>query len=232
MGRLGPEERRAIEAVAKHFAATLREGDDPPGAYLMLGGRRIAIDIGVLAPPGTGRRAPVKPRLRYDRVALRFVRDLRDRLRPALANGETAILTVRAPILQAGKTVAALEERFRSRRAGGPKTTALQVRFFGNRIGVRVVPNAAHGSEIIVFVHSAGSSPGIVANAAQSLLESLRTRAGNTATEADGARWLILRGASALGDTCRDACTQLSDAAPFEKIVLVGEGGRVETVAG
>ncbi len=113
---------------------------------------------------------------------------------------------------------------------GGDLTRAYLTRD-GRRIGIRFLPNAWRGSEVLAFVHSEGSKPAIIANAAQSLLECLRARAGNTAATIEGKRWLVLLGASALGDAYRDACSQLSDAAPFEKIVLVPEGGRVEVVA-
>lgn len=232
MGALRPEERAAIGAVARHFSATWHEGGDPADAYLTRGGRRIGVEVGNLARRSDGRDAPAKPRLRYDRVALRFVRDLRDRLRPALANGEAAILTIRAPILQAGKTVDALEARLRSRRGGRSGKTELKARAFGNQIGIRLLRNAWRGSEVLAFVHSEGSHPAIIANAAQSLLACLRAKAGSTAAAVEGERWLVLLGTAALGDAYRDACSQLSDPAPFEKIVLVAEGGRVETVAG
>jgi hypothetical protein len=232
VGELRPEIRAAVEAVARHFSATWHEGGDLASAYVTRGGRRIAVEIGILARRSAGRAAPAKPRLRYDRVALRFVRDLRERLRPALANGEAAILTIRAPILQAGKTVDALEKRFRSRRGGSSGKAEMNALDFGNRIGIRFLRNAWRGSEVLAFVHSEGSKPAIIANAAQSLLECMRAKAGSTGAAVAGERWLVLLGASALGNTYRDACLQLSNPAPFEKIVLVAEGGRVEPVAG
>ncbi len=232
MSTLRPEKRGAIDAVAGLFSATWHEGDGRRGAYLRLAGRRVAVEIRTLEPPPTMGDTIAKQRLRYDRVALRFVRDLRTRLIPLLARREAAIVTIRAPILQAGKTVDALEERLRARRAGKAASTELTTRAFGNRIGIRLVHNTGRGSELLGFVHSEGSSPAIIANAVQSLLGYLRPPPGISAAAGKTDRWLILCGATALGDTYRDACSQLSNIAPFEKIVLVAEGGRVETIAG
>lgn len=186
----------------------------------------------MLEPPPTTGDSIAKPRLRYDRVALRFVRDLRGRLLPVLASRQAAIVTIRAPILQAGKTADALEGKFRARRAGKAAIAELTTRVSGNQIGVRLVHNTGRGSELLGFVHSEGSSPAVIANAVQSLLGGLRPRSGTSAAAGKAGRWLILRGASAFGDLYRDACSQLSTVAPYGKIVLVAEGGRVETVAG
>ncbi len=227
MRSLRPEERSAADAVARHFSATWPEG----GTHLKHGGRKIAVAFAALAPRNGGRAPVAKPRLRYDRVALRVIRDLRARLRPLLANGETLILTARAPILQAGKTVNALEERLRSRRAGKSRTAALKARIFGNQIGIRLLPNAGRGSQVLVFVHSEGSKPGVIANAAQCVLECLRAKAGSAGTAAGKERWLILLGPSALAETCRDACAQLSGRSLFAKIVLVADGAKVEALA-
>lgn len=227
MRSLRPEERSAADAVARHFSAAWTEG----GAHLKHGGRKIAVAFAALAPRNGRGTHVAKPRLRYDRVALRFIRDLRARLRPLLANGETLILTARAPILQAGKTVNALEERLRSRRAGKSRAAALKARIFGNQIGIRLVSNAGRGSQVLAFVHSEGSKPGEIANAAQSVLECLRAKAGSARRSAGDERWLILLGPSALAGTYRDACAQLSGAAPFAKIVLVAGGAKVEALA-
>lgn len=225
------DERIAIDAVAKRFSAVWRRGDDPSDACLSMGGRRIGVEIAVLAPSGPARKGAAIPRLRYDRVALRFLRDIRAGLRPVLLDGETALVAIRAPILQSGKTAAALVERVRSRRVSQSRTTEIGVGAFGNRITVRVVRDARGGaSEVIGFVHSAGASPAPILNAAQSLLD--RLRAKGTADAKEGQRWIVLLGETALAKSLRDACLQISRPTGFDKVLLVDARGRVETLAG
>ena len=172
-----------------------------------------------------------KPRLRYDRVALRFIRDLREQLAPQLARREVAIATIRAPILQAGKTLQALEEKFRARRAGNDARTELTSRVFGNRIELRLLHGTGRGSDVLGFVYTEGTRPAVIADAVQSLLVCLRPRS-DIPRSAGADRWLVVRGALAFADAYRDACAQLSNLAPFANVVLVAEDGRVETLGG
>lgn len=233
MSGLGAEARFALEAIAGEFSADWQEGGGAPDAYVTIRGRKIAVEIGLLAPRSAGRGGIVKPRLRYDRVAIRFVRDLRGSLRPYLAGCESALFSIRAPILQAGKTVAVLEEKLRSLRERRVEKTEFQTRFSGNQIRVRVGRSASgRESEVLGFVHSAGSNPAIILNAAQSLLDCLRSKAGAAAVAQGHDRWLVLVGAPALGETYRDACSQLSSPTGFAKILLVSGDSRIETLAG
>src|SRR5262245_3946466 len=76
MTKLTKQEQLAIEAVAKHFSATWEKGEDPPDAYVTIAKRRIAVEITTIMQRIVDRDGITKPRLRYDRVALRFVRDM------------------------------------------------------------------------------------------------------------------------------------------------------------
>ena len=48
MRDLKKQERAAIEAVVRRFSATWEKGDDPPDAYIMVAGKRVAVDITTL----------------------------------------------------------------------------------------------------------------------------------------------------------------------------------------
>jgi len=54
MGDLKKQERSAIEAVARRFAATWETGSDPRDAYLTVAGKRVALDVTTLKRRGTG----------------------------------------------------------------------------------------------------------------------------------------------------------------------------------
>ncbi len=73
MRDLKKQERTAIEAVARRFSATWEVGSNPPDAYIMVAGKRVAVDITTLKRRGTGQGNGAKPRLRFDKVATRLI---------------------------------------------------------------------------------------------------------------------------------------------------------------
>ena len=88
MTDLKNQERTAIEAVARRFSATWEKGSDPPDAYIMVAGKRVAVDITTLKWCGTGQGNAAKPRLRFDKVATRLIERLLRRVgKGAVPNG-------------------------------------------------------------------------------------------------------------------------------------------------
>ena len=80
----GMRKRKAIEAVARHFAAEWEGGDSRSDGYLVFAGKRIAIEIAILKQGIAGRD---KPRLRFDRVVLSLTRRLQSNLRDTVPDG-------------------------------------------------------------------------------------------------------------------------------------------------
>src|ERR1700758_1416808 len=109
MRDLKKQERTAIEAVARRFSATWGKGSDPRDAYIMVGGKRVAVDITTLKRRGTGQGNAAKPRLRFDKVATRLIERLQATLGETVPDGMTVLLTITAPIRLPSKTAAALE---------------------------------------------------------------------------------------------------------------------------
>jgi hypothetical protein len=94
---LRKQERAAIETVARHFSATWEQGEDPRDGYVSIGGGRIAVEVATLEQRISKQADLAWPRLRFDRVALGFVRRLRDALYEAVPDGKTMVLTITAP---------------------------------------------------------------------------------------------------------------------------------------
>ena len=113
MSGLGKRARAALEAVARHFSATWEKGEAPPDAYLTIARKRIAVEVTTTKQRIADRGGLTKPRLRFDRVALRFVRRLQEALSASVPDGRTLILTITAPIRVPSKTAAALEDNIR-----------------------------------------------------------------------------------------------------------------------
>jgi hypothetical protein len=76
MRDLRKQERTAIEAVARRFSATWEKGSDPPDACIMVGGKRVAVDITTLKPRATGQGNAAGLRLRFDKVATGLIERL------------------------------------------------------------------------------------------------------------------------------------------------------------
>ena len=114
MSGLGKRERAALEAVARHFSATWEKGEAPPDAYLTIARKRIAVEVTTTKQRIADQDGLTKPRLRFDRVALGFVRRLQAALSASVPDGRTLILTITAPIRVPSKTAAALEDNIRT----------------------------------------------------------------------------------------------------------------------
>ena len=114
MSGVGKRERAALEAVARHFSATWEKGEAPPDAYLTIARKRIAVEVTTTKQRIADRGGLTKPRLRFDRVALGFVRRLQAALSASVPDGRTLIVTITAPIRVPSKTAAALEDNIRT----------------------------------------------------------------------------------------------------------------------
>lgn len=97
----------------------------------------------------------MKPRLRFDKVARRFVSDLQTALRDAVPDGTTVTFTITAPIRLASKTVAALEARIRALLPRRARQVDSEETIHGNAIRVRVVrTGSTRAPKVVGFVHN------------------------------------------------------------------------------
>lgn len=177
MRAISARSRLAIEAVARHFSATWREGPDSPDAFLSVAGKRIAVELAIMS----GKRAPVaaKPRLRFDKVALGLVRRLRADLSGSVPNGKLAVATVTAPIRLAAKTATALADKIRKLVADGSTRARFNGTIHANRIQVRIIPDGSNrASKLIGFVHNPDSDADNLFDVTRSLLACIGPKLG------------------------------------------------------
>jgi hypothetical protein len=180
MGGLGKRARAALEAVARHFSATWEKGEGPPDAYLTIAGKRIAVEVTTTTQRIADRGSLTKPRLRFDRVALRLVRRLQEALSASVPDGNTLILTITAPIRVPSKTAAALEDNIRTYLARQSARAEAKYTIHGNRIRVRLVKGGSRRTtKVIGFVHNPDSDPDVLFDLTHSLLERTHGRAGS-----------------------------------------------------
>jgi hypothetical protein len=208
MSGVGKRERAALEAVARHFSATWEKGEAPPDAYLTIAGKRIAVEVTTTKLRIAERGGLMKPRLRFDRVALGFVRRLQ----------------------------AAPEDNIRTYLARQSAQGEAKHTIHGNQIRVRLVKGGSRRTtKVIGFVHNPDSDPDGLFDITLSLIERIgaKARTGAPARSAVD-RWLVLAGDDRFSyiEPYRHVCSQLSIPTGFKKILVVLADGRIETMTG
>jgi hypothetical protein len=229
------KERTAIEAVARRFSAKWETGGDLPDTYIVVAGKRVAVDIAPLKRRGTGQGNADKPRLRFDKVATRLVERLQTTLDETVPDGTTALLTITAPIRLPSKTAASLEDKIQTLLERRTPARDEQDTIHGNRVWIRLLRDESEQApKMIGFVHNSDSDPVLLLNMTTELLELLGARAGRRAPKLTGDRWLVV--ISGGGSSCLEAYryiySQLRIATNFKKILMVFGDGRVGTLAG
>ena len=208
MSGVGKRERAALEAVARYFSATWEKGEAPPDAYLTIARKRIAVEVTTTKLRIAERGGLTKPRLRFDRVALGFVRRLQ----------------------------AALEDNIRTYLARQSAQGEAKHTIHGNQIRVRLVKGGSRRTtKVIGFVHNPDSDPDVLFDITLSLIERIgaKARTGAPARSAVD-RWLVLAGDDRFSyiEPYRHVCSQLSIPTGFKKILVVLADGRIETMTG
>ncbi len=82
------------QQVGTHEGFEWEKGSDPPDAYIMVAGKRVAVDITTLKRRGTGQGNAAKPRLRFDKVATRLIERLQATLGETVPDGMTWCLAM------------------------------------------------------------------------------------------------------------------------------------------
>jgi hypothetical protein len=137
----------------------------------------IAIDIAGTEPKMEDNSATV--RLRFDRVAMRFVGDVRSALHEVVPDGKMLMFTITAPIRLASKTADVLESRVRSLLARRTEPIDLTETIHGNQIRVRLLGGGVKGTtKVIGFVHNPDSDPDVLFRVTQASLDRAEPVAG------------------------------------------------------
>jgi hypothetical protein len=235
MRDLKKHERIAIEAVAERFSATWERSSNPPDAYLMVAGKRVAVDITTLTRRGSGQGNAAKPRLRFDKVATRLIERLQATLREIVPDGMTVLLTITAPIRLPSNTAASLEDKIQALIGRGSPGRDEKDTVHRNRVQIRLLRNESERApKMIGFVHNSDSDPLLLLNMTRELLELISAEAARRVPRFAGDRWLVIicaRGISCL-EAYRDIYSQLRMTTHFTRILMVFGDGRVGILTG
>jgi hypothetical protein len=143
----------------------------------------------------------------------------------------TILVTITAPIWQAAKTAAVMEEQIRlrlRRRTAGHRAD----RIHGNKIQIWILKGGtALTSKLVGFVHNPDQDPAILIELTRALLAASRPerRAGRGARQ----RWLVIENQAGLLpiESYRNVCGQLRLGVVFEQILVTLPGGGVEKLS-
>jgi hypothetical protein len=235
MRDLKKQERSAIEAVARRFSATWEKGSGPHDAYIIIAGKRVAIDITTLKRRGAAQCNAGKPRLRFDKVATRVIERLQATLGETVPNGMTVLLAITAPIRLPSKTAASLEDKIKTLLERGSLVRDEKDMIHGNRVHIRVLRGKSElVPRMIGFVHNSDSDPILLFNMTHELLELNKPKAGRRASRLVSDRWLIVINAGRVSslEAYRYIHSQLRMATDFKKILMVFGDGRVGMLTG
>ena len=209
----------------------------PPGAYIKVDGKRIAVDIKALKRHGTGEGGGARLRLRFDKVVTRLMERLRVTLDKTVPDGVTVLLTLTAPIRLASKTASALEGKIQNllRRVSVGRDNKDTIH--GNQVRIRLLRNGLERApKMIGFVHNFDTDPLLLLNMTRELVELLSAehgkRAARVAPKYTEHRWLVIL--SARGSFCIEAYryiySQLRMATDYKKVLMVFGDERVEAL--
>jgi hypothetical protein len=207
----------------------IRPGDGGAERHITVGGKRVALSVVPLAYRDDGGG---KPRLRFDKVAIRLTEQLQTKLDEAVRDGMMALVSVTAPIRLASKTAAAIEQKARALLAGRISQADEFDTIHGNQVRIRSVEvRRKVASRVIGFVHNPESDPRTLFDMTSALLQAFSD--AQASRKSAGERWLVLRTGAPLSHlgAYRYIFCQLGMASAFQKILMVFADGPVETLA-
>lgn len=217
----------SLQAVARHVSGTVVPGRAGTLPHLVVDGRPVALAVqAVRARPAT--RGTGDPRLRFDRVALRLMRDLEASAAVHVPAGVAVVVTVTAPIRQSGRTARALDDDLRALMASPRTARERRLTRFENAVRLRVVPRISSAApRILTFVHNPDSDATLLLDTAAEML-ALTTAARRAATRGRE-RWLVLARTVEPDATAayRHLWSRLAPLTGCTRALLVAASGRV-----
>jgi hypothetical protein len=172
------DEQLVAAAIADHFNATWKAGENPPDARLQLLGNDIALEVTTLEQFVIDeKRGGYKPVRSEDTTAAILARELDRNLRATIPPGMVVILTLHSPIYKARKTKAILARLIANYLKAPAETIDTEEVIEGNKIGIRIAAYEGSDPHKVLFVgRNLKSDPNILNNAWRILEERLRTK--------------------------------------------------------
>ena len=232
---LRDDEQYVIERLVESFGGRWIEGENPPDAYLLIGERRISVEISTLVQLVAGRGGRPVSRMSQDAVPLRLTRSLSESLGPFFRGTRAVVVTFFAPIKNVQKFHVGLAAELE--RITAMKATPEEPLDFVSGSDLAVINvhdewTPGH-SRVAGAVLNRQSSADILANATQSLYERLSSKSAWSKAVQESESWLALLNAYdplADADTYRQAMQEVNVEHNFDRILVVSGHGSVDTI--
>jgi hypothetical protein len=118
-----------------------------------------------------------KIRLRYDKVALSLLKNLRQSLEASVRAGDLLVVTCTAPIRKDSATAKDAAEAFRKMLVA--KRTKAKLTSNGNRLEARLLRGVGKGGpKVIGYVHNPDVDPGVLFDVTEASLRALMAASG------------------------------------------------------
>jgi hypothetical protein len=234
-GMLRDDERFVIERVADSFGGRWEEGENPPDAYLLIGERRIAVEISTLVQLVADRSGHLASRNSQDAGAISLANSLNKRLGELFTGSRGVMITFFTPIRNFRKFGARLEAELRkviARKETPPEPVDLVSGIDSAMIYIHKEWTPGR-KRVVGAVFNRRSSADILANATHSLRDRLESKAAWSRATPGKESWLALLNVYDLladADTYRQALTEVDVGHNFDRIVVVSTRGAVETI--
>jgi hypothetical protein len=193
MGELNRRERAAIEAVAERFSATIEKGGGGVGTFILVAGKRVAVDFSTLNRYGAGPPKATKPQLRFDKVATRLIASLKGTFAKIVPEGTTVLVTITAPIRLASKTTAALEGKIKTLLGQTSRNRDEKATIHGNRVQIKILSGQSkRAPKLIGFVHNSDTDPLRLLNMTRELLQAVGAEDKRPVSGQPRDQWLVV----------------------------------------
>lgn len=224
-----PNEEYVLKVLVSKFGGTVTEGDDPPDAYLMLGNKRVAVEVTRLVQQLVSEDGASRPRIKDDMPALKLANELDEELRNQIPDDNYVFLILSAPIRNVRKTKKDLSNIILEKIKTSSNETDFDIG--GNRVSIKIynTPRPS-GKKVIAAIANRYSSADIGSNAQFLLEERISTKNTKCAfREEIDEYWLALFNDYWIADegSYRSAYESINIDHDFSKIYVVNGGGEV-----
>ncbi len=229
---LREDENFVIEALCNTYGGTWRVGEDPPDAYILIGGQEIAVEISILTQHVTDKSGKLVPRLSQDSRVIRLCDELDEEFKSLIPSGVYIMLTISAPLNKIRKTKDYLIHEIKEivQRNSAIKRV---VEINKNRVKIQLISgDRLSGKKVVGVVSNQNSNADILANAEYILNERINEKTKKCSKIVHRPLWLALFNDYWLAglDTYKLAMKNLSITHQFDKICIVFDNKQVYTL--
>ena len=227
---MSPNEEFVLDCLSSELGGEIREGEDPPDAYLIFEEKTVAVEVTRLVEQVTDADGNTVSRLRHDVPAANLSNELSESLDSLIPDNQYVFLILPSPILDIRSTRAELSKRIVENLKSG--TIREDIKIGENDVSIYIYEGSRE-KKVISALASRYSSANITQNSLELLEDRLIAKSAkcNLPDSADE-YWLALYNDYwiADADSYRHAYESLNIAHPFSRLYLINSGAEVHLI--